>query len=262
MKKYKKPVIDLFNWMLVGGLLITLPVLISQHWQTIENITFTDWLAVNLGYSAIAFILVVILFFYYLWQQQIALNHAETAPDKVQHLDNLTELMMSLSFGIGVIWTAIGMRNALASGLDGVGSAMAETGNAFEILERLVEGGLLVALSTTIVGGVLGYLLRIIKSILLGRKLNNFYHQLDNQHLIQLSADVALIRKNLLESKSPEKGASKKTTDQSDLSNLSDVRNANDSNDISELADESINVNNNVSTNVSTNVSEVAHGSS
>lgn len=212
MKKYKKPVIDLFNWMLVGCLLIALPVLISQHWQEIESITLTDWLASNLGYSVIAFLLVVILFFHYLWQQQVALNHSLIKQAHIQHLDNLTDLMISLSFGVGVIWTAIGMRNALGNGLDGIGATMAETGNAFAILKRLVDGGLLVALSTTIVGGVLGYLLRAIKSIVIGRKLTDFYHQLDNQHLIQLCVDVALIKDNLL-----EKQLSTKITDLNEL---------------------------------------------
>ena len=217
MKKFKRPIIDLFNWMLIGGLLIALPVLISQHWQGIENITFTDWLASNLGYSVIAFLLVIILFFYYLWQQQAALNHSKIDPSQIQHLDNLTDLMISLSFGVGVIWTAIGMRNALANGLDGVGVTLAETGNAFAILERLVDGGLLVALSTTIIGGVLGYLLRAIKSILLGRKLNDFYHQLDNQHLIQLSNDVALIKESFLEINYHRKKLSANRTDQNEL---------------------------------------------
>ena len=43
------------------------------------------------------------------------------------------------------------------------------------VLQRLVDGGILLALSTTIVGGIGGYLMRTVKSILLGRELNALY---------------------------------------------------------------------------------------
>ena len=46
---------------------------------------------------------------------------------------------------------------------------------AFTILQRLVEGGILLALSTTIVGGMGGYLMRALKSVSLGRQLLGLY---------------------------------------------------------------------------------------
>jgi hypothetical protein len=49
------------------------------------------------------------------------------------------------------------------------------TAGAFSVLQRLVDGGILLALSTTIVGGAGGYLMRVIKSVVLGEKLTALY---------------------------------------------------------------------------------------
>ena len=197
MKRFITPVKQTFNWALLGGLIIALPMLISQHWQEMNEVSFLDWLDSNLGFSVIAFSLVVVLFVFYLFKEYDALMKENINESEVQHLDSLTDIMVSLSFGVGVIWTAIGMRNALVNGLTGVGANMAESGNAFAILERLVDGGILVALSTTIVGGILGYLLRVVKSIVVGRKLNDFYQEVDNRYMMQLSKDVAGIKRYL-----------------------------------------------------------------
>jgi hypothetical protein len=48
-------------------------------------------------------------------------------------------------------------------------------GQALAVLQRLVDGGILLALSTTIVGGIGGYLMRTLKSLLLGARLNALY---------------------------------------------------------------------------------------
>lgn len=194
MKRFVKPAQQTFSWAIMGGLIITLPMLVSQHWPTLSGASLLGWLASNLGYSVVAFSLVVALFVYYLWRQYSVLISENPDESQVQHLDSLTDTMVSLSFGVGVIWTAIGMRNALSHGLAGFADNAAASGNAFEILARLVDGGLLVALSTTIVGGVLGYLLRVAKSMLVGRKLNDFYQVIDNRYLAQLSEDVAGIK--------------------------------------------------------------------
>ena len=42
--------------------------------------------------------------------------------------------------------------------------------SALGLLDKLVNGGLLLALSTTVFGGACGYLLRIFKIIYIGRK--------------------------------------------------------------------------------------------
>ncbi len=93
--------------------------------------------------------------------------------EKVVRHEQQLDLCASLFFGIGVIWTAIGMRDALLYALGDPGAAANQ--GAFAVLQRMVDGGILLALSTTIVGGIGGYLMRTLKSILLGRELNALY---------------------------------------------------------------------------------------
>ncbi len=49
--------------------------------------------------------------------------------------------------------------------------------SAWALLERLVNGGLLHALSTTVFGGVCGYVLRLLKIVLLGKRWDCFVLQ-------------------------------------------------------------------------------------
>ena len=61
---------------------------------------------------------------------------------------------------------------------------------AFKMLERMVEGGILLALSTTIFGGIGGYLMRVYKAIVLGSALQARYDQ-------EAREDVAGVRTSL-----------------------------------------------------------------
>ena len=68
--------------------------------------------------------------------------------------------------------------------LGGLGDLNAQTAaklGAFSILQRLVEGGILLALSTTIFGAVGGYLLRLVKSLAVGTQVKAYYHRLAEQ---------------------------------------------------------------------------------
>ncbi|MCW8887208.1 MAG: hypothetical protein OQK12_18425, partial [Motiliproteus sp.] len=118
----------------------------------------------------------------YQLKQQIA----EQRPlEQVAQLDHLCDLWTGLFFGIGVIWTAIGMRSALIYAL-GDPEATASAG-AFNLLRNLVEGGILIALSTTIFGGIGGYLMRVVKTVAVGNQLRSYY----NHHALQ--ADTAVL---------------------------------------------------------------------
>ena len=99
-------------------------------------------------------------------------------PDEPEHL---VDIWINLFFGIGVIWTAIGMRGALLEGLGELNSQSAAQLGAFSILQRLVDGGILLALSTTIFGAVGGYLLRLVKSLTVGTRVKAYYNQLAEQ---------------------------------------------------------------------------------
>ncbi len=151
-------------------------LLLWQGWQELNR---------NLQGSVLPFALVLAAYFLQLQRLQALLRAPQPILDKVVRQEQLLDLSATLFVGIGVIWTAIGMRDALIYGLgDPVVSA---TAGAFSVLQRLVDGGILLALSTTIVGGAGGYLMRVIKSVVLGEKLTALY-----MHESQRPAEASL----------------------------------------------------------------------
>ena len=73
------------------------------------------------------------------------------------------------------------MRGALLEGMGDLNSQSAARLGTFSILQRLVDGGILLALSTTIFGAVGGYFLRLVKSLTVGNRVNAYYNQLAEQ---------------------------------------------------------------------------------
>ncbi|MCZ6829077.1 MAG: hypothetical protein O7F73_05735 [Gammaproteobacteria bacterium] len=141
------------------------PVL-EQGWRLLQT---------NLRGSVYLFAVVLLAFLVLLQRLRGLLAQPQPELDRVVGHEQLLDLCANLFFGVGVIWTAVGMREALMHGLgDPAGAASA---GAFAILQRLVEGGILLALSTTIVGGVGGYLMRVVKSLSLGQQLAALYMQ-------------------------------------------------------------------------------------
>lgn len=128
----------------------------------------------NLKLSIIPFIIILVSYIYFLNKLYRQLNDPESSIDLIAQTDYLIDTSISLFFGIGVIWTAIGMRSALMFALGDPESAAAD--GAFAILQRMVDGGILLALSTTIFGGIGGYFMRIIKIIFLGQRLQSYYN--------------------------------------------------------------------------------------
>jgi len=131
-----------------------------------------DWAYSNLGSSIPVFAALLIAFFFSLARLRHYVE-AEKPINEVVQLDHLTDIWTTLFFGTGVIWTAIGMRSALLYAL-GEPDATIQQG-AFAMLQRLVDGGILLALSTTIFGGVGGYVMRVYKSMTLGAELQRQY---------------------------------------------------------------------------------------
>ena len=131
-----------------------------------------DWAYSNLGLSIPVFAVVLIAYFFSLSRLRSYLNNGRPITEIVQ-LDHLTDMWTTLFFGTGVIWTAIGMRSALIFAL-GNSDTVIQLG-AFAMLERMVDGGILLALSTTIFGGIGGYLMRIYKAMTLGTLLQQQY---------------------------------------------------------------------------------------
>ncbi len=131
-----------------------------------------QWAYTNLGSSIPVFAILLLAYFVTLGRLRNALDNARPINQIVQ-LDHLTDIWTTLFFGTGVIWTAIGMRSALIFALGDRDAALQQ--GAFAMLERLVDGGILLALSTTIFGGVVGYVMRVYKTIVLSTRLQQQY---------------------------------------------------------------------------------------
>jgi len=130
------------------------------------------WAYTNLGSSIPVFAGLLLAYAVSFGRLRNSLN--DDAPiERIVQLDHLTDIWTALFFGTGVIWTAIGMRSALIFALGDPDSTVQE--GAFAVLQRLVDGGILVALSTTIFGGVGGYLMRVYKSVSIGSLLQQRY---------------------------------------------------------------------------------------
>ena len=130
------------------------------------------WVYANLGMSSPVFAVILLIYFVTLRRLRVRLEQ-ERPIDEIVQLDHLTDMWTTLFFGTGVIWTAIGMRGALIFALDDPDSTIQQ--GAFAVLQNMVDGGILLALSTTIFGGVGGYLMRVYKSISLGTRLQKRY---------------------------------------------------------------------------------------
>ncbi|RDH85802.1 MAG: hypothetical protein DIZ78_10115 [endosymbiont of Escarpia spicata] len=176
----------------IGGLLLWL--LSTQNLVTIsvESLAglqnLLSWSSRNMGMAVWPFTLVLLLFLLSLRTLRQRITAGQSI-DRIVQAAHLTDIWIGLFFGIGVIWTAIGMRSALLFAL-GDPETAAQLG-AFVILQRLVDGGILLALSTTIFGGIGGYLMRVIKAVAVGGELQRYYSHLAEQHntAVQSSLD-------------------------------------------------------------------------
>jgi hypothetical protein len=145
------------------------------------------WLSANLGNAIWLFLLVLGAYAVHLGRLRDLLGAAPSVRQVVQ-LDQLIDVWAHVFVGIGVIWTAIGMRSALQAALGNPDAAFTDT--ASDVLQRLVDGGILLALSTTIVGGIGGYLMRLGKTLYLGAALQAFYEDVNHADLRVLVATV------------------------------------------------------------------------
>ena len=158
-----------------------------------------EWIALNLGHSFWLFALVLALYLMNL-QQLSRLLSTDPQSRRVTELDQLSDVWMHLFVGIGVIWTAVGMRSALQAALGDSGIADAGVvDSADNVLRKLVDGGILLALTTTIVGGVGGYLMRLGKTVFLGARLQALFEQQQRSDVQALVAATQRIESRLLE---------------------------------------------------------------
>ncbi len=155
------------------------------------------WTYENLRLSVIPFGATFLLYTLSLLRLKRLLRDPHSAVEKIAQMDHLVDIWINLFFGIGVIWTAIGMRGALLDGLGDLNAQSAAQLGAFSILQRLVDGGILLALSTTIFGAVGGYLLRLVKSLAAGRQVQAYYNRLAEQQTDEIQGTLRSIDAHL-----------------------------------------------------------------
>jgi len=165
-----------------------------------------EWAYANLGSSIPVFAGLLIAFFFTLSRLRASVV-AERPVNEIIQLDHLTDIWTTLFFGTGVIWTAIGMRSALLYAL-GEPDASVQAG-AFAVLERLVDGGILLALSTTIFGGIGGYLMRVYKSMALGADLQQQYDNAARADTARMRESLERIEEHLAERTDDDDGAAR-----------------------------------------------------
>jgi len=153
-----------------------------------------EWVYANLGSSIPVFAALLIAFFVTMTRLRSCME-ARRPVNEVVQLDHLTDIWTTLFFGTGVIWTAIGMRSALLFAL-GEPDATVQAG-AFDVLKRLVDGGILLALSTTIFGGMGGYLMRVYKSMTMGAELQHQYDKAARTDTARMQQSLQRIEEHL-----------------------------------------------------------------
>lgn len=157
-----------------------------HRWEALQH--SLNWLIDNLGLSLFAFALLVLWYIFSLLKLHRLLKDAAGSV-LVQQAEARIDTIVALVFGVGVIWTAVGMRGALMYAL-GDGAAAVDQ-SAAVVLNRLVSGGMLIALSSTIAGGVLGYAMRVIKQFVAGVGLAAHYQRAQDAQLQKLAGYLA-----------------------------------------------------------------------
>ena len=153
-----------------------------------------SWAYSNLGSSIPVFAGLLAAFFLTLSRLRAQLD-AGAGVERIVQLDHLADTWTTLFFGTGVIWTAIGMRSALIFALGDRDAAMSE--GAFAMLERMIDGGILLALSTTIFGGIGGYLMRVYKTITVGVELQQCYDRAARADTSEMRQSLERIERHL-----------------------------------------------------------------
>ncbi len=156
-----------------------------------------NWAYDNLRMSAIPFALTLVLYTRSLSRLKRLLATREAPAEKVAQADHMVDIWTTLFFGIGVIWTAIGIRSALLTAVGDLDAGTAAELGAFSILQRLVDGGILLALSTTIFGAVGGYLLRVLKAIVVGVQLQAYYGEFSKSQTDEIGQTLLNIERHL-----------------------------------------------------------------
>ena len=81
------------------------------------------------------------------------------------------------------------MQTALSSTFTGLNQEKAASQDAWAILKNLLDGGIIMALTTTIVGGALGYGARLFRQIYVGRLIEQTHSNMNND-VLEILKDI------------------------------------------------------------------------
>ena len=194
---------------LVSGVTLAYLLARAQLIQT-DNAAMTqaaawfEWVYANLGLSIPVFAALLVAFLVTVGRLRDHVDK-DSGVNQIVQLDHLSDIWITLFFGTGVIWTAIGMRSALIFALGDRDAAMSQ--GAFAMLERMINGGILLALSTTIFGGIGGYLMRVYKTVSLGSDLQHCYDRAARADTSEMRESLHRIEENLRAKPKIEDGA-------------------------------------------------------
>jgi len=190
-----------FGWGAGIGVVLALIALLLVEPPELSGVssraTLGSWIVLNLGHSVWLFGVVLTLYLMNLVRLRAILD-ADPPLSEVVELDQLLDVWINLFVGIGVIWTAVGMRSSLQAALGDPGEALVDSADS--VLQKLVDGGILLALTTTIIGGMGGYLMRLGKTLGTGAGLNQFYerhHREDMKALLVTARNIETQLNNL-----------------------------------------------------------------
>jgi len=172
-----------FALAILGGVVLTFVMSIAVG-SVLSVQAVTNWITINLGLSAPLFMILTALGWSYVGRLKDTVTEAQTPPARIAHLEQRIDLIVALLFGVGVLYTAVGLRAALVQAID-----TSSDHSASDMLAALVNGGILGAMTSTIVGGVLGYSLRMLKLFRVGHALDAYYSEQDLQ-VIERREDI------------------------------------------------------------------------
>jgi len=145
-----------------------------------------NYLTDNLGFSINWFLAALVYYFFSFFKLKMNLRNYETHPQNeklILFYNSSVEMCITLCFATGVIYTSIGIISAVTSSLGNLTQEQALREGSFGILSKFINNGLLTALLSTVVYGIAGYILRIVKQIFLGKSLIQFSIWLKEQQL-------------------------------------------------------------------------------
>lgn len=159
------------------------------------------WLRQNLGSSVAPFALIGLCYAISLGRGIRNLAHGRS--DEAAYSVGTLQLWAGCFFGIGVLWTTIGIRDALLHSLGDLSSSTAASVSAYELMQRLVEGGVLTALTTTVIGGAGAYLMSILTHVAVLAPVQKHGEREDARHRAEVLSLLAQTRTALLARQGP-----------------------------------------------------------